>query len=132
MAEETLIQRLYRQAGQAVADSADAAGTYVAKRLDTQLYPDDMREFQTAPPSEYAQFLEAAWQAMEMPVVKIGDQAISPDQYLRMAAARSNLPKSAVQTAKQSLTGMPFDEGDEAGIALRDALMGQLLTCPHE
>ena len=30
MAEETLIQRLYRQAGQAVADSADAAGTYVA------------------------------------------------------------------------------------------------------
>ena len=126
MAEETLIQRLYRQAGQAVADSADAAGTYVAKRLDTQLYPDDMREFQTAPPSEYAQFLEAAWQAMEMPVVKIGDQAISPDQYLRMAAARSNLPESAVQTAKQSLTGMPFDEGDEAGIALRDALMGQL------
>ena len=76
MAEETLIQRLYRQAGQAVADSADAVGTYVAKRLDTQLYPDDMREFQTAPPSEYAQFLEAAWQAMEMPVVKIGDQAI--------------------------------------------------------
>ena len=126
MAEETLIQRLYRQAGQAVADSADAAGTYVAKRLDTQLYPDDMREFQTTPPSEYAQFLEAAWQAMEMPVVKIGDQAISPDQYLRMAAARSNLPESAVQTAKQSLTGMPFDEGDEAGIALRDALMGQL------
>ena len=90
MAEETLIQRLYRQAGQAVADSADAAGTYVAKRLDTQLYPDDMREFQTAPPSEYAQFLEAAWQAMDMPVVKIGDQAISPDQYLRMAARISS------------------------------------------
>jgi hypothetical protein len=126
MPEETLIQRLYRQAGQAIAESADAAGTYVAKRLDTQLYPDDLRDFQKAPPLEYAQFLEAAWQAMDMPVVKIGEQVISPDEYLRTAAVRSSLPDSAVRTAKQSLTGMPFDESDEAGIALRDALLGQL------
>jgi hypothetical protein len=43
-----------------------------------------------------------------------------------MAAARSDLPESAINTAMQSITGMPFDEQDEAGIALRDALLGQL------
>jgi len=126
MPEETLIQRLYRQAGEAVTGTADAAGKYVAKRLDTQLYPDDLQAFQQAPPAEYAKFLEAAWRAMDMPVVKMGDQIVTPDQYLALAAERSNLPQSAIDTAKRSLAGMEFDEADEAGIALRDALLGQL------
>jgi hypothetical protein len=125
-ADETLIQRLSRQAGQAVADSADAAGKYISKRLDTQLYPDDLQQFQAAPPPEQAKFLEAAWQAMDMPVVRIGDRVVTPNEYLTMAATRSNLPASAIDAAKQSLTGMPFDESDESGIALRDALLGQL------
>ena len=49
-AGETLIQRLYRQAGQAVENSANAAGRYISKRLDTQLYPEDVQQFQSAPP----------------------------------------------------------------------------------
>ena len=125
-AGETLIQRLYRQAGQAVEDSANAAGRYISKRLDTQLYPEDVQQFQSAPPPEYALFLEAAYKALDMPVVKVGDRTVTPDQYLQMEAAGSGLPESAINTAKQSLTGMPFDEKDEAGIALRDALLGQL------
>ena len=125
-AGETLIQRLYRQAGRAIEDSANAAGSYISKRLDTQLYPDDVQQFQTAPPQEFTAFLEAVSQSMAMPVVKIGEQSVTPDEYLRMAAAGSNLPESAIATAKQSLTGMPFDENDEAGVALRDALLGQL------
>jgi len=123
---ETLIQRLYRQAGQAIEDSAKSAGQYVAKRLDTQLYPEDMQQFQAAPPPEHAQFLEALGQAMTMPVVKIGDTVVTPDEYLRMAATKNGLAESAIDTARQSLTGMPFDGNDEAGIALRDALLGQL------
>ena len=125
-AGETVVQRLYRQAGQAVADSANAAGKYISKRLDTQLYRDDLQQFYAEPPPEYALFLEATGQAMDMPVVKIGDRVVTPDEYLAMAAAKSNLPESAINTAKQSLSGMPFDESDEAGIALRDALLGQL------
>jgi hypothetical protein len=125
-AGETLVQRLSRQAGQAIEDSANAAGRYISKRLDTQLYPEDVQQFQSAPPPEYTLFLEATWQAMGMPVVKIGDRVVTPDEYLTMAAAKSNLPESAVNTAKQSLAGMPVDESDEAGIALRDALLGQL------
>ena len=125
-AGETLIQRLYRQAGEAIQDSANAAGRYVSKRLDTQLYPDDMAQFQGEPPHQYALYLEALWQAMDMPVVRLGDQVMTPEEYLRLAAARNNLPDSAINTAKQSLAGMPFDEQDEAGVALRDALLGQM------
>lgn len=125
-AGETLVQRLYRQAGTAIEDAANSAGRYISKRLDTQLYPEDMQQFQAAPPEQYALFLEATWQAMDMPVVKMGDQVLSPEQYLRLAAARSNLPESAINTAMQSIAGMPFDEKDEAGIALRDALLGQM------
>jgi hypothetical protein len=120
------VQRLARQAGQAVEDSAKAAGHYLSKRFDTQLYPEDMQAFYAENPPEHALFLEAAWQAMEMPVVKLGDRVVTPSQYLRMAAARSDLPESAINTAMQSIAGMPFDEQDEAGIALRDALLGQL------
>ena len=36
-AGETVVQRLARQAGQAVEDSAKAAGHYLSKRFDTQL-----------------------------------------------------------------------------------------------
>lgn len=125
-AGETLVQRLYRETGQAVEDSARAAGSYLSKRFDTQLYPEDMQAFYAENPPEHALFLEAAWQAMEMPVVKLGDRVVTPSQYLRMAAARSGLPESAINTAMQSIAGMPFDEQDEAGIALRDALLGQL------
>jgi hypothetical protein len=125
-AGETVVQRLARQAGQAVEDSAKAAGHYLSKRFDTQLYPEDMQAFYAENPPEHALFLEAAWQAMEMPVVKLGDRVVTPSQYLRMAAARSDLPESAINTAMQSIAGMPFDEQDEAGIALRDALLGQL------
>ena len=123
---ETLIQRLYRQAGKTIEDSANAAGQYVAKRLDTQLYPEDLQQFQSEPPAEHTEFVAALGQAMTMPVVRIGDKVVTPDEYLRLAAANSGLPETAVETAKQSLTGMPFDEGDESGIALRDALLGQL------
>jgi hypothetical protein len=123
---ETLIQRLYRQAGQAIGDSANAAGNYVAKRLDTQLYPEEMQQFQSEPPAEHGDFLAVLGRAMAMPVVKIGDRVVTPDDYLRMAAAGSDLPESAIETAKKSLAGMPFDESDEAGVALRDALLGQL------
>jgi hypothetical protein len=63
---------------------------------------------------------------MDIPVVKVEGRVMTPDEYLRMAAAGSELPDSAINTAKQSLAGMPFDESDEAGIALRDALLGQL------
>ena len=112
---ETLIQRLYRQAGKTIEDSANAAGQYVAKRLDTQLYPEDLQQFQSEPPAEHTEFLAALGQAMTMPVVRIGDKVVTPDEYLRLAAANSGLPDTAVETAKQSLTGMPFDEGDESG-----------------
>ena len=125
-ASETLVQRLVREAGQAVEDSANATGRYVSKRLDTQLYPEDMQAFYAENPPEHALFLEAAWQAMEMPVVKLGDRVVTPEQYLRMAAAGSDLPESAINTAMQSIAGLPIDETDEAGIALRDALLGQM------
>lgn len=126
MPDQTLVSRLYTQAGQAIEDGAKAAARYVGKRLDTQLYPEDMQQFQSAPPNGYARFLEAMWSAMDMPVVKVEGRVMTPDEYLRMAAAGSKLPDSAINTAKQSLAGMPFDENDEAGIALRDALLGQL------
>jgi len=125
-ASETLMQRLFRDAGQAVEDSANATGRYVSKRLDTQLYPEDMQAFYAENPPEHALFLEAAWQAMEMPVVKLADRVVTPEQYLRMAAAGSELPESAINTAMQSIAGLPYDESDEDGIALRDALLGQM------
>lgn len=123
---ETVAQRLYRQTGTAIADAARAARDYVGRRLDTQLYPDEMLKFQSAPPEHYAQFRQAFDAAMEMPVVMLDDRVVTPDEYLRIAAGKNNLPESAIVVARESLAGIPTDEGDEAGLALRDALLGQL------
>lgn len=123
---ETVVQRLSRQAGEVVRGAVESAGRSIARRLDTQLHPEDLAAFQAAPSAEYGRFLEAFSSALDAPVVRIGGRVVTPGDYLRLAADKSGLSPGAIETASRSLMGMPFDESDEDGIALRDALLGQL------
>jgi hypothetical protein len=119
---EYLLDRIRRVLSERLAPVADSVG----RRLDSQLPADEFAEFQAQPPEQYALFLEAAYQALDMPAVKVGGTVLSPAEYLRVAAEKSDLPATAVDNAIQSLLGMPFDEADEGALALRDALLGQL------
>lgn len=134
---DTLTAKAYKRAGQYLSDKAgevgkylsDAAGRgakYVSDRFAEDLTPEDMAAFHANPPREMRVFHQYVDEAMQMPVVRIQGKTVSPAEYLKAAEDSGAVSPLSVQNAIASIKGLPFDERDEAAVALRDGLLDQM------
>lgn len=100
----------------------------ITKPFETSLSPNEIQTWRSGQQSpESAKALADAFrEAMSMPVVMMADRVVTPEEFLRSAVKANDLPPKAYATAIASLYGLPYDESDAAGLALRDALLDQL------
>lgn len=105
-----------------------SAAAPAMKALDTSLSPKEIQAWRSGQqsPESAKELADAFREAMDMPVVMMRDRVTTPDEFLRMAVKANDLSPTAYSTAIASLYGMPYDEKDKDGLALRDALLDQL------
>lgn len=110
------------------------AGTvfdYLQNRLvDEDLVPEDMQQFQAAPPEAHAEFRKNFDEAMRMPVVRLADSVTTPEAYIQSLIGEYGslgyISPDAAENVKRSLQGLPYDETDQVAYRVREALLDQM------